>query len=752
MARKLIILFTVIVIGAAVAGVLFTHHKPTPIAQTTQPIAAIQPTTKPTTRRAATTFPCYMDAIRTDNPSIATTQPLAFAVDLPDAAHLIVHDPVYLDLSGHLWLTQADGEPAAKALQKPIETTEHVIREKPVFVHWWTTDAGDWAAAIVVKSPEGYDIITKTARQHLAGARPFRWANAFSIVGKIVVATDVGVCVYDIDPKITEHYHELPGCSPAGNPPVAITDTRGILAWAPWERGKPGSHGVSRFVDGSWTDLPVDQWPARPIQLSILLDGSVLRLSAPDPDSKTPSTAPATAPVVDDDVITTKPEPDATAAAFPDRINISIGQLDPLQFDGPHVNDLIARLNNEDGEIRQAAFEELSRYGPGISPLLEKVVDQQRPEGQMRIHQLLKNKLTPALGGLMPVDNRLTVARRYADGAVLFFAAAGVQIPTEQGEPALVDPAWIIQRADGRMERPLPPALVQDQKPDATTLVPAKDEWIVNDEAGPRRFFGNALEPLLSPSEARFSECVGMSQHRRWVLRDPKGTGTLIIDPMIADPTPKMPVWTIDMAKGTAGWDAANFPAVINENGSHWELTEDHWKSLPETDKINTPDATTNGVTTAPTTGPTTAPTTGSPGATLTDKPILSLPDGTHYFGGKDDLRVVDPAGVEKRWTLPAAAVGTADPILIQTPDKLLFLFNQAGRLLRIKPTPGQAEPFALEATFTRNIPEGDTPARIWLDPAGRIDWIADGKSLSILFPSGHIPKAIANMMIEVRP
>jgi hypothetical protein len=100
-------------------------------------------------------------------------------------------------------------------------------------------------------------------------------------------------------------------------------------------------------------------------------------------------------------------------------------------------------------------------------------------------------------------------------------------------------------------------------------------------------------------------------------------------------------------------------------------------------------------------------------------------------------------------WMLPPEAVGTLDPTLIQTSDGLLFLYNQAGRLLRIKPTPGEVEPFKLEATFTKDIPNADHPTRIWLDPLGRIDMVYDGTVLAVMFPAGHIPAGISQMMLE---
>ena len=108
---------------------------------------------------------------------------------------------------------------------------------------------------------------------------------------------------------------------------------------------------------------------------------------------------------------------------------------------------------------------------------------------------------------------------------------------------------------------------------------------------------------------------------------------------------------------------------------------------------------------------------------------------------------MVTKDGKETNWPLPAEAVGgKGDPTLLRTRDGLLFLFNQPGRVLRIRPTPDGPEPFTIEATFTRGIPNVTNPRRIWLDPAGRIA-IAAPNRLVLLFPQGFIPPAIRDMM-----
>ncbi len=669
-----------------------------------KPTTSNAPTSQPMLRHIVRPeYPTYMEVVRKQNPAVAATQPLDLPLDLPDAAHLVFHNPVYLDPIGHLWITSPDGSPTADALATATDSEEHVIADRPVFVHWSLDDRGAWIASMVVHNKNGgFDLITKTARRHLSDERRFKWDSAFSVMEKIVVSTDVGVDVFDVDPDIVEHYHVFAGLRPESNPPVTLPDTRGLLAWSPWENNKSGSNGICRFVDGAWHDLPQPDWPAHPTQLTLLRDGTVLCMAGNE-----------------------------RGDAFADQMHFSIAELEAPQFDDAHVDNLVTQLSDPDSDQRQAAFNELSGYGPALSFKLQKILNDQLPETRMRIRQLLRTRLAPTLWGMTPVDNRLQLVRRCADGTVIFFAAAGVQIPTEHDQPDIVDPAWLALRNDGRFDGPLPAVLVRDQTPEACTLQAIHDEWIINDGAGPRRLTGNGFEPILSPTEKRFSQVLGTATRNRWLFHDPAGD-TLVIDPLIADPTPKLPAWVIEAHQGSVGWDKANFPVVSNATqAGNWELREDGWAPLAPADRLVTQ-----------------LPTVASPASNPTAGiPLLVTSDGTRYFDGNHTLCVLKPSGEKLTWPLPAAAVGTIEPTLIQTNDGLLFLYNQPGRLLRIHSTPGQAEPFKLEATFTRDIPNTDRPARIWLDPAGRIDFVSDN-ILTVTFPNGHIPPAISRMML----
>ena len=769
--RKAGLIAAVVVVATGVAATVFTRHRrPAPPPPVVKPVVATQPATRPArVRPKHPTFASYLDAVRSTNPAVAATQPLGVPVELADAAHVVLRDPVYVDPAGNLWVTRGDGEPTERLLATPGEGPEYVLRDRPVFVHWMQDDGGNWMAAVVVAAPggpsAGYDVITAVAgRRHLARPRPYRWSAAYSVpaLGKFVVPTDVGVSVFDVTPAPLEHYHALPGCSATTAPPVTVLDSRGVLAWAPWDNGRPGSAGVARFVDNGWADLPAADWPAKPVQLSVLLDGSVLRIA-----SGSAASAPA-APLdaLDADPTTAPASPSAPLPTGPtDAVTFSIGQLDPATVDAPHVDELIAQLSDPDPDKRQAAFDQLARYGPSLWPVLDREATAQPPEGQIRIRQLLRGKIAPALGGMNVIDDRLTVARRQADGTVILFAPAGVQIPTDrENDPQTVTPAWLAIRPDGRVDRPLPRGLVADQKPDACTLRCAADEWLVVDAAGPRRFFGNGLVPLLPPAERRFTDFVALAARHRWVFRDPHTRDTLLVDPTIADPTPRLPVWVIDVAGGEVGWDDHDNPAVRrgpsvganapppppagNPSVGRFALGADGWTALSAKDVLHT-DAPPAPVTVVPTTLPTTTPTTGPTTAPVTGPPLLRVADGTTYFDGRDALVWADKAGHRGRWPLPPVALGSATtaPVLMRTDDGLLFLYNGPGRLLRIRPTPAADEPFQLEATFTADLPDDEQPTRVWLDPAGRIDFACGTNRLVVTFPAGRMPKPIADMI-----
>jgi hypothetical protein len=302
------------------------------------------------------------------------------------------------------------------------------------------------------------------------------------------------------------------------------------------------------------------------------------------------------------------------------------------------------------------------------------------------------------------------------------------------------------------------------------------DEWIITDDAmGPQRYFGLVLVPLLRKSERQYSELMGVDARGRFVFREPakiESTATtkpttaptshpatmnfaqfsdspsLIIDPTLPDPNPRLPVWHVFVKQGSVGWTVDDWPVM--KSGGAWALGTRDWRALDDkTDKMFSapedvpppPEFKVDLPATAPSTNPATNPTTSPAPIAPGEKPLLHDADGNWYFDGKTALKVISKTGKVTIWPLPGTAVGESAPWLVRTPQGLLFLFNQPGRLLRIRPTLKEAEPFSLDATFARNIPN-ERPTRMWVDPDGRIIIAYGGNQLAILFPLGFIPPA----------
>jgi hypothetical protein len=173
--------------------------------------------------------------------------------------------------------------------------------------------------------------------------------------------------------------------------------------------------------------------------------------------------------------------------------------------------------------------------------------------------------------------------------------------------------------------------------------------------------------------------------------------------------------------------------------------------TAPATEAVGTTEvvATTEGSASELRPSLTSAPTSEAASTEPSASPLWVDRDGTKYFNGIDELRVVSPSGTTTTWTLPDSAKGQEPVHLVRTADCRLYLFNQPGRVLRLKPTPGGAAPFTIEATFTHNIPNVDRPTRVWLDPGGRIIMAYD-KNLAILFPAGYLPPRIRLLISDV--
>ena len=771
----------------AAGAVAFFATRPGPehkdlVRLTTVP-ATTQADTQPSTRSLAkapkpkppTTQ--YLDVIRAHHPRMPETQPLAVPIDLAQAAHVVFTEPVYLSPRSDLWITRPDAPPTpevlARAAKEQGDQLTLATRERVRFAHWAPNDKGPWTFALVVEGADGKDeIVTQSRRRPINTGRSYHWERAMDWGERVIVASTTGVSVMHFEPEFGEVHVDL--IDPKDRSDVAfaepqfLLDWEGILAWVPWEGKKAGSVGAARFVQDRWSRLGPEQgWPEKILHLVPLYDGGVLQLVPED-----------------------------------EFVKLAFTSLEKLAIDEALVAQLVEKLSDNDDKVRQDAFKELTRYGPSAWPVLERLKPDQGPEAQARLKQLLKDREEPTLGGLTLLGDKLRLVARLSDGGAVFYAEVGVATMGEGVEPVIRSPAWISIRP-GQAVSLLEPPFTNDLNPDRSRIYAFTDEWVVTNNAlGPQRYVGNGFVNLLRKSEASFSEPVGIDRRGRWLFRRPRDGGfattapaggpstgptpgatttttspatmytgdeTLILDPTIPDPTPRLPVWIYSTAE-TVGWDKDNWPAV--KRGGSWALHEEGWRPMKRTEtlinRLDEPRADAAAVpvppdkpanekavaASAPASAPVSAPaskssttlaTTSAPTTQDLGPVLLTDAEGNRYYDGRSSLHVVKGDGEHAVWPLPAAANGNAAKVhLARTSDGLLFLYNQAGRILRIRPTPDEAEPYFLEATFTRNVPNADDVARLWVDPSDRLI-MAYGTKLAIMFPRGYIPPAIAS-------
>ena len=555
----------------------------------------------------------------------------------------------------------------------------------------------------------------------MGSAYEYLWDRAFSWNDVIVAPTRTGVSIIRPDRRPMELHHEFKLDRPADSalsPPQVLLDWKGLVAWIPSEPAKPGSEGAIRFVNDTWTDLDsAHGWPKKLLHLVPLLDGSIIQL------------------VVNDD----------------DTINVALASLDRTEVDEQQIRGLVDQLADEDPDKRAEAFAQLTRYGTGVWPILEKLAPDQPPEAKRRIEELLDSKVQPTLGGMSLVPGgKVSIVARLRSGAAILYADSGVRMPPAEGDETvhLVAPAWLMI-LPGRPIQLAPGGLVKDFLPGKTRIAIVGEEFIVSDNLqGPRWWLSNHFStPLLKKSELEFRHLVGFDLRGRWIFRhsETSDSPTLVIDPTLPDPTPRLPVWDYPVPGGTVGWTAADWPAI--KRGGAWMLNDQGWVALDESKEKMVTDPDTILPATSPATMPATWQAASQPTTAAAEQPILTDADGTLFFDGRQTLRVRREDGTEIVWPLPPECTGSGDVRLIRAGDNRLFLFNSPGRVVRIKPTPQASEPFKIESTFTRRIPSVDQPIRIWKDPAGRINMIAEPDHLLIMFPTGRIPKQIAEMM-----
>ncbi len=653
----------------------------------------------------------YMDVVRSALPALRAHKALPTPVaDLKDAAHFVLQTPVYLDTAGCIWIRDEKGADLGQLLRQEDAYSRQamVTTQRVRFVYWSASQDGTWMPSVVAQedskpllrySPKG-DATLTLARS----PQDYLWESGFAWGDFAAIPTRSGVSIFDA----AHDWKEIPSpvlcdlAADSSSAPVHILlDGRGLLAWVPPSVDHPGGTSVARFVDGGWTTLdPAAGFGEGVIYLVPLQDGSVLQIRK----------------------AVSKSDGD-------DAVALKLVAIDPPRVDEKKIRLLIEQLGDPLPRVREEAQASLGLMGASIAPIIRQLRDENGAEVRARIDRLLAIVESPTLGGMRLVTPRMKLVSELPDRGAVFFARDGVNISTDDGRDAKVAPAWIIVRPgmpirlldwsiDGRLIATLDPA--------RHFLTGWEGNWFIgNDEAGLHQIVGDGLVPVLPPELRHYAWLVGIDHRGRWILRNTKSddTETLIVDPTLADPTPRFPVWLIGVLGQTVGWDANDWPA--RKSDAAWALEAAGWRAMQANEPLLTE-----------------LPATAPAGDLL-----LTTPDGMHYSDGIDTLSLQTRTGKAVSWNLPESAKGDGSkPTLIVAGDGTLFLYNRPGALQRIRYEPDAVAPFVLEATFTANIPTG-AARRIWLDKAGRICIATSDGELAVCFPTGRVPAAIARQM-----
>jgi hypothetical protein len=646
------------------------------------------------------------------------TRPWFMPVGLSDAAHLVLREPVYVCSHGDLWIATARADPLPIVLARAATESEHLI-DRPIQYVIWTVDRkGNPQASAVCETSDGYEIVSANAAQAIPWHRAYRWDTALTWddggITRLIVPTYAGVSIITVGTTLTEDYCPLLQGSGTTQPdaaPAVLFDLRGLLAWIPAGQSVPENSRVARFVEGKWTYLDTSAWPANIVHLIPMLDGSVLQIRRGEQ---------------------------------PGSAELMIVGLDSPAIDEKAVSDLVDQLSDDDPDKRTAAYQQLTQYGPGIYSLLEKLSSDAAPEAQVRIRQLLQGRLNISLGGMLLNGGQLTVAARLPDMGVVFYTPQGVSIPQPDQDPKVVTPDYLSVRP-GRPVQELPAGIIDHLVKNGGTITGIRDEWIINSEdVGPARYLPpNEFDPLLRPSERNFSRLIAIDGRGRWVFRDDASKRTLILDPTVPDPTPRLAIWLIDTGNG-AGWTRADWP-VIQRGSAHLFISDTDWQAMGAGEPMLTEPAKIAAPPPAAT-EPATLPDT-----TIANGPLLMIDAvGNRYYDGEMTLTIVTPAGRRRVWTLPDQCAGSADQPAYLVDDRRghLFLFNSVGRIAQLRTTFDQPQPFALQSVFSEGIPEFRDVKRIWCDPAGRIDVVYEGSHAALIFPTGQVPPDIEDKIL----
>lgn len=679
----------------------------------TQPTVAVSPSTR-LTQPDPSPPTDVLSVLRLDDPAYPTRRPLDTPADLVDAAKIVLTRPAYVDPLGNLWITHPQGRPIVDVLAGPFADRTAVVRERVRYVHW-PADGGPPMA--VVGEDDALRAVSRKEPVAIAPVVDAVFARSMPLGrGILIPAADGAVSLFDagLPRRVTLAYDadvsKRPGdravTQPSSSPTVMAAAGDAIYVWSPPENGQAGSNAVLRVRANGGVDRlgPDEGWPGGVIEIIPLADGSVLVLAAEGTDDE--HHADRGRPI-----LKLIPAPEKPASAELIRT----------------VRRLARQLADADPTQRETAQRALEAQGPAAYPVLETLRAQLPPEAQVRIETLLGHRFAPTLAGLRPLEGRVhTLARFPGGGCVLRFDGGGTIEGDDERPARTVIPATVLVRP-GRYIELIDPTSVTDFVPGRQSIQSVGNELLIGDPTtGPQRWIGRTLKPVLPKAYVDFDTVVAIDARRRWLLTSARQPGkTLLVDPTLPDPTPRLPVWTL-AATGDVGRTDAGWPALVRGDRL-FVLGRDGWRT-EKPDRLH--DA--------------------------YELPVVFDDRGRMFTAVNGTITVTDAAIREASVrlngdadeTVANRADGNASVVRLAAGQGRLFAYTPDGRVRRFAVAATPAGPtLTSEATFTQGVPPSATA--VWLDPAGRLVMATD-RTLSVGFTEGYVPRALSDLMLHV--
>ena len=166
----------------------------------------------------------YGQLLHADLPNYPQTRPWGIPVELNDAAHIVLDEPVYVCSRGDIWITRAGRGTIARRLRAPGGESEHLVDRRIAYVVWALNRRGVWQPSAVCRNGAGYEIVSATDRRPIPWHRGYRWELAATWddggVTRLIVPTDEGVSIVTLGKELSEDYCQLMDMAATTKPTV----------------------------------------------------------------------------------------------------------------------------------------------------------------------------------------------------------------------------------------------------------------------------------------------------------------------------------------------------------------------------------------------------------------------------------------------------------------------------------------------------------------------------------------------------